>query len=177
MTVLAAVMLAALLLEDDDLRTARQGHDLAGNDGAVDYRRADFNIAVAGNHEHGKFYDVTFFSACALNLDDVFGSNTILFAAGLDDCVHYLNVLIVFLAAPCGAERGLMQPTVRLEFLLVLLNLRQRSFRVVAPIAARDWRFGISKPGGSQAKAGLKAIAGSCIRALPWQGKSVKPSG
>ena len=54
------------------------------------------------------------------------------------------------------------------------MNLRQRIFREAAPIAAHDWRFGISKGCPSQAKAGLKATVAYCIRALPWQAKSLR---
>ena len=88
MALLAPVVVAATLLEDDDLVGPALVFDLGGDRRAFHQRRANFS-GFAANHQHfGELHPVADFSGNFFDFNDIVGGNTILLTAGLDDRVH-----------------------------------------------------------------------------------------
>ena len=93
MPALAARILAAALLEGDDLVAALMRDDFAGDGGARNGRRAD-RRRVAADHEH--FAERHHFARILLDAvdpDHVFGGDAVLLAARAHDCEHGLTSL------------------------------------------------------------------------------------
>src|SRR5262245_4799335 len=89
MPAFAARILAPPLLESDDLRAPFLFEHLADHLGTVEERRSEARHAIAADHQH--FGELDLCARIARHLLDVehsIGSNAILLAAGLDDCVH-----------------------------------------------------------------------------------------
>src|SRR6478752_7602773 len=90
---LAARILAAALLEGNDLRAAGVLHHLAQHGCARDERRPDFGAVVVGDHQNLVERD----SGARLSFErgngnDIIGGDAILLAAGLDHCEHLILV-------------------------------------------------------------------------------------
>src|SRR5690606_24102447 len=93
-------VLAATLLERDELRTTGLLDELRRNLGSRDGRRSDLRRPVASDHQHFReFHLGTRLTLDLLDDEDVVLGNTVLLAAGLDDCVHDVS----FFSTPCGA--------------------------------------------------------------------------
>jgi hypothetical protein len=115
---LAARILAAALLEGDDLGATALFHDFDGNRCAVDKRGADRHLlAFAAGQHFAELHDLADFAGDPVDLQNVLGGNAVLLASGLDDCEH-------FFAFRCSS--GLVAPCARAVFLSV-------GFRVFAP--------------------------------------------
>ena len=100
MAVTPAVMLAAALLEDDEMGPTVLGGDLADHGGAGHEGRADVDGAAIGDHQNvGELNLVARVALKLLDLDLLVGRNAILLAARLDDCVHFF---CPFYTAPFG---------------------------------------------------------------------------
>src|SRR5690554_1302420 len=85
----AAVVLAALLLEDGDLLAASLLDNLGAHDGAGHGRRADGHTIVAAHQQHlFKLQAGPSLSGQALYLEHLVLGDPILLAAGFDHCVH-----------------------------------------------------------------------------------------
>src|SRR5436309_10293108 len=86
----AAVVLAALLLEHQDLLGAAVGDDLATHACTLDQRRADANRAVGGGEQHLAELDrVADIARETLDVDEVSRGDTVLLASGADDGVAH----------------------------------------------------------------------------------------
>jgi hypothetical protein len=84
-----AMVLAALLLEDDDLRPAALLDDLGGHRGTRYMGRADGCGLALAHHQHLlEGHCGTGLAGQLLDHDDLILGDFILLAAGLDDCVH-----------------------------------------------------------------------------------------
>src|SRR6185312_16557788 len=88
-------VLAALLLESDDLLALAVADDFALDRGALDQRRADLG-AVAAQHQDFEIELGAHISAKAFHLEDRVLGNPILLSAGADDRVHGLKPLKEF---------------------------------------------------------------------------------
>ena len=89
MALLAAGILAAALLESDELGAARLLHEFCGDLGARDDRRTNFDIRTRADEEDLAELDRGSGIACdPLDRDDVVFGNAILLSACLDDSVH-----------------------------------------------------------------------------------------
>src|SRR5262249_53575519 len=85
---LAARILAPALLEGDHFVTARMLEHLASNGRACNGRRAKL-WCVASNQQHlAELDDLARLAGDPVDPDQVFRSNSVLFAACLDDCKH-----------------------------------------------------------------------------------------
>src|SRR6201996_9579733 len=85
MTLLTAIILPALLLEDDDLVGASLFEHGRGDGGASHDGRADL---VTDHQNLVERNGLAGFTRELFDADDVVGGNLILLAAGLDDCEH-----------------------------------------------------------------------------------------
>src|SRR5229473_2054568 len=85
---LAARILAASLLEGDDLRPAPLLQDLGGDRGAGNRRRAERDVVAAHHQDFAELDDLAGVGLDLVDLDDVLGGNAVLLAAGSDDCEH-----------------------------------------------------------------------------------------
>jgi hypothetical protein len=105
MAALALRVLAAALLEGDDLRPALLLDDLARDGDALDSGQPDLGCPVAREHEHVVEGDG--FARPGFELgdrDDVLGGDAVLLAAGLDHCEHrFVLVFEIRLSAQGGA--------------------------------------------------------------------------
>jgi hypothetical protein len=91
----AAVMLAPALLENDDVGPAGLLFDFTDNGGTGEEGGADIHGSAIGNHENlGEIHLVAGRAVELFDEDFIIGSNTILFAASLDDCVHFIAFFI-----------------------------------------------------------------------------------
>ena len=87
--VLAAVVVAALLLEDQHLVALALGDDGGADAGAADERRADGDLVAVAEHQHlAELDDLAGVAGQALDLDHVVRGDLVLLAAGADDCEH-----------------------------------------------------------------------------------------
>src|SRR5262249_15892139 len=88
-TLLLVIVLAAAVLDDADLVAAAVGHDFAADLAALDGRRANGELVAVADQEDFLERDLRADVAVeALDLVGVAGSDFVLLAAGLDDCVH-----------------------------------------------------------------------------------------
>jgi hypothetical protein len=88
-------MLAPALLENDDVGASGLLFDFTDNDGAGQEGRADIHGSAIGNHEDlGEIHLVASGTVELFDEDFIIGSNAILFAASLDDCVHFIAFFI-----------------------------------------------------------------------------------
>src|SRR5712691_409622 len=85
---LAPRILAASLLEGDDLRPAPLLQDLGGDRGAGNRRRAERDVVAAHHQDFAELDDLAGVGLDLVDLDDVLGGNAVLLAAGSDDCEH-----------------------------------------------------------------------------------------
>src|SRR5215510_5847901 len=89
MTLLAAVIRAPLLLEDDDLLAPRLRDDFPGDYGARDCRAPGFGAALAAEQDDlGKLDDIAGLARDLLHFDDVVRRHAILLAACANDREH-----------------------------------------------------------------------------------------
>ena len=89
MAVLAAIALAALLFENDDLLVAKLLDDFAGHQRAINERSAQGDVGIGANHENVFEGDgIAGFTSELFDADQIIGSNFVLLATGLDDCKH-----------------------------------------------------------------------------------------
>jgi hypothetical protein len=89
MAVLAAIVLTALFLEDDNFVAFLVLDDRRANACAREEGRADFCAAAATEEEN--FFQLdgrTFFAVEQLDFNDIVFLDAVLFTACLDDCVH-----------------------------------------------------------------------------------------
>ena len=94
MTLGAAVILAAALLEDDDLAGAIGVEQFADHLGTVNHRRANGHAFITTKHEHGtERQGVAGLAFKLLDTNFVAGCNAVLLTAGLDHCKHDLCFL------------------------------------------------------------------------------------
>jgi len=85
----AAVVLAALLLEHQNLVATGLLDDLAGHAGPFDEGGAGLGIGTFADHQHGlEGHDLAGLAIQLLDDDDVVLSDFVLLAAGLDHCKH-----------------------------------------------------------------------------------------
>ena len=85
----AAIVLLALVLEHDDLLVPGLGEDLRPDAGARDIGSPEFRPAVAAHHQDLVQNDlVPRGPVQAFDAESVPHLNTILFAAGLQNCIH-----------------------------------------------------------------------------------------
>src|ERR1700756_2484724 len=87
------VILAALLLEDDDLFAARLADDRGDHGGAADDRAADLRL-IAADHQHfveRDFFLVSVAEHVALDEKSLPLRNPILLSTGTDDGVHEMT--------------------------------------------------------------------------------------
>ena len=85
---LALRVLAATLLESDDLGAALVVENFNRNAGASNGRHAEHR-RIATEHEHfTKLHDRAGFASDLANLKYIIRNNTVLPAAGFDDCIH-----------------------------------------------------------------------------------------
>src|SRR5690606_22184319 len=85
----AAVVLPALLLEDDDLVAAGLLDHLAGHADALNEGGAGLGLGALAEHENGlEGHDVAGLARELLDDDDVILGDFVLLAAGLDHCKH-----------------------------------------------------------------------------------------
>src|SRR5215813_2339846 len=88
--VLAAVVVPALLLEDQHLVALALGDDGGADAGAAYERGADGDlVAVAEHQDLAELDDLAGSAGQALDLDHVVGGDPVLLAAGADDCEHF----------------------------------------------------------------------------------------
>ena len=111
----AAVMLAALLLENQHLGAALLLEDLALDERALDGAGANLDVVSVGHHEHAvERNGVTGFALEALHGNDIVLRDAVLFAAGLDHCEH-VEIALVFVVrveskrgdSPCARTGGI----------------------------------------------------------------------
>ena len=99
MAALAARILAAALLEGDDLGAARLLDQLASDRRAGDGWCADFGRRAVDEHQDLlESDDLTGIALELLDRNRIPGSDAVLLAAGLDDCEHR--------CLPCSTRRG-----------------------------------------------------------------------
>src|SRR5436853_6033699 len=92
MTLLPAIVLAALLLENEHLLGALVPHDLPDHAHSGNERLADLQTAVAGGEQH--LFEREGRAGLArelLETDDVAGAHAVLLAARTNDCVVHGN--------------------------------------------------------------------------------------
>src|SRR5438874_3329761 len=91
--VLAAVIVAALLFEDDDLDAAALLDKLGADRGAIDERRPgrQFGALAADHQDLAQFDRGAGFADELLDRDHVVLGDLVLFAAGADHCKHDRN--------------------------------------------------------------------------------------
>src|SRR6185437_12407641 len=108
MPLLAAVVLAPLLLEHDDLVAARLLHHLGGNQRAGNGRAARLRAIAAKQQHLAERNDVAGLARDALDLDNVVRRHAILLAARADDREHVsLSSLTLGLESrPCLGRLG-----------------------------------------------------------------------
>src|SRR5690606_26531605 len=87
-SLLAAVVLAALDLEDDDLLRAVLSHDLGHDLGARHVGLADLGGVAADHEDLVELDGATHVSRELLDTEAVALAHSVLLAARLDDCVH-----------------------------------------------------------------------------------------
>src|SRR3954469_22214293 len=87
-TALAPRVLAAALLEGDDLRTPAVADDLGRDARALDHRRAEFRLVAAQHDDVAELHDRARLALNALDLEDLILGDPVLLAAGFDDCEH-----------------------------------------------------------------------------------------
>ena len=105
MAALALRVLAAALLEGDDLRPALLLDDLARDGDALDCGQPDLGCPVAREHEHVVEGDGLARPGFELgDRDDVLGGDAVLLAAGLDHCEH--RFVLVFEIRLSAQARG-----------------------------------------------------------------------
>src|SRR6185436_5491708 len=85
---LAPRILAPPLLEGDDLRTAAVLDDLGRNARARNGRLADFRLVAAQHDDFADLHNRARLAFHALNLEELVFDDTVLLAAGFDDCEH-----------------------------------------------------------------------------------------
>ena len=106
MTTLALRMLAAALLEGDDLRAAGLVDDLAGDGCTRQERSADLGGFAIDQHHHVTEGDlVARLTFEGHDGNRILGSNTVLFATGLDDCEHRSFLVFDPALAACASGR------------------------------------------------------------------------
>ena len=89
MALLAARVLAATLLEIDQLGAAALLEDFGGDAGACDRRLAERDVAVATQHQHfGELEQRARLGIELLDFEDFVGGDAVLLSARLDDSVH-----------------------------------------------------------------------------------------
>src|SRR6185312_15817925 len=88
-TTLAARILAPALLEGDDLVAAGVLQHLAGN-----HRRADLRYVAADHQDLAELDDFPRLTVDAVDPDNVFGGNPVLFAARFNDCEHHSSLRV-----------------------------------------------------------------------------------
>src|SRR5690606_29711555 len=89
MTALTARILAATLLERDDLRSAALLDNFNGNRSAFNDRQADLDVCAFANGENvAQLYDFASFASDLLDLQYIVRGNAVLLATGFDDCEH-----------------------------------------------------------------------------------------
>src|SRR6478672_2374212 len=103
MPLLAAVVLAPLLLEHDDLVAARLLHHLGGNQRTGNGRAARLRAIAAKQQHFAELDDIAGLARDALDLDNVVRRHAILLAARADDREHvWLSSLTLGLESrPC----------------------------------------------------------------------------
>src|SRR6478736_4336492 len=108
MPLLAAVVLAPLLLEDDDLVAARLLHHLGGDQRAGNDRATRLRAIAAKQQHFAERNDVAGLARDALDLDNVVRRHAILLAARADDREHvWLSSLTLGLESrPCLGRLG-----------------------------------------------------------------------
>src|SRR5215813_7958442 len=88
--ILAAVVVPAVLLEDQHLVALALGDDGGADAGAAYERGADGDlVAVAEHQDLAELDDLAGSAGQALDLDHVVGGDPVLLAAGADDCEHF----------------------------------------------------------------------------------------
>ena len=85
---LAPRILAAALLEGDDLGAADMVEDLGRDARARDHRRADLRRVAAQHDDVAELHDGARLALDALDLEDLVLDDPVLLAAGFDDCEH-----------------------------------------------------------------------------------------
>src|SRR5712675_65225 len=85
---LAPRVLAAALLEGNDLRTPAVADDLGRDARAGNHRRAKLRRVAAQHDDVAKLHDGARLALDALDLEDLVLGDPVLLAAGFDDCEH-----------------------------------------------------------------------------------------
>ena len=89
MTALAAIVLAALLFEDDDFFVAGLLHNFCFDNSAWQHRRTGLRAILVRNHQNFIQQDgIACFCFQLFNADNIVFGDTILFAARLHYCEH-----------------------------------------------------------------------------------------
>src|SRR5215467_3214361 len=89
MTLLAAIVVPPLFLENDDFGRPRLLDDRSADRGATDQRRASRNLRTLADHQHfGEFDSRAGLRRELLDRDDVVLGDPVLLAAGPDHCEH-----------------------------------------------------------------------------------------
>ena len=89
MAAAALGVLAAALLEGDDLAGAALLDHLGGHQRAIDEGRADRRVGAFADHQHfAEFHHLARVAGDLLDFQNIFGGNAVLLATGLDDCEH-----------------------------------------------------------------------------------------
>lgn len=94
MTLLLAVVLLGLILEDYDFLTLAMLNDFALGGYARNHGFANLNAFFAAKHQHLKRDFSTDFGIELLNENLIANRHLILFAAGTDNSVHVLHLLL-----------------------------------------------------------------------------------
>jgi len=109
---LAAVILTAFFLEDDELVAAFLRHDFGGYRSTLDERSANGHFAAVAQHQNfGQFDFGRGFAGKLFDLNNVTLGNFVLFAAGFNHCEHerILKSGKARIAFAGAAKRGLMK--------------------------------------------------------------------
>ncbi len=95
MIVLAAIVLAALFLKDNQLARAVLRDDFRRDFGARDHRGSDGHLAVFAQHQNFRQLDgLSGFSGKLFDLNGITLGNFVLLAAGLYDCEHFKPAIL-----------------------------------------------------------------------------------